>query len=51
MSAGVLAILYFSHAFNPPAAPLNVAAAADKAYLNAKAGIWAAIAFYLGAHR
>ena len=50
MSTGVLAIVFFSHAFSPPAAPVDVAAASEKSYYNAKAGIWAAIAFYLGAH-
>lgn len=48
MPAGVLAIVYFSRAFEPPGVPADPAAAADKSYYNTKAGIWAAIAFYLG---
>ena len=48
-AAGILAIVYFSHAFSPPAVPSDPVEAAAKSYYNSKVGIYAAVAFYLGA--
>ena len=45
----MLAIVYFSHAFSPPAVPSDPLEAADKSYYNSKVGVYAAVAFYLGA--
>ena len=47
--AGMLAIVYFSHAFSPPAVPSDPVEAAAKSYYNSKVGVYAAVAFYLGA--
>ena len=48
-AAGILAIVYFSHAFSPPPLPSDPVEAAAKSYYNSKVGIYAAVAFYLGA--
>jgi len=48
-AAGILAIVYFSHAFSPPPVPSDPVEAAAKSYYNSKVGIYAAVAFYLGA--
>ena len=41
--------MYFSHAFSPPAVPADPVEAAAKSYYNSKVGVYAAVAFYLGA--
>jgi hypothetical protein len=45
----MLAVVYFSHAFSPPSVPSDPLEAAAKSYYNSKVGIYAAVAFYLGA--